>query len=26
VMAVMFLLSWFLAEYFVPMIWKNQPY
>jgi hypothetical protein len=25
-MAVMFLLSWFLAEYFVPMIWKNQPY
>jgi hypothetical protein len=25
VMAVMFLLSWFLAEYFVPMIWKNQP-
>jgi hypothetical protein len=25
-MAVMFLLSWFLAEFFVPMIWKNQPY
>lgn len=25
-MAVMFVLSWFLAEYFVPMIWKNQPY
>lgn len=25
-MAVMFLLSWFLAQYFVPMIWKNQPY
>lgn len=25
-MAVMFLLSWFLAEYFVPMMWKNQPY
>jgi hypothetical protein len=24
--AVMFLLSWFLAEYFVPLIWKNQPY
>ena len=24
--AVMFLLSWFLAEYFVPMIWKYQPY
>jgi hypothetical protein len=26
VTAVMFVLSWFLAEYFVPMIWKNQPY
>lgn len=25
-MAVLFLLSWFLAEFFVPMIWKNQPY
>lgn len=25
-MAVMFLLSWFLANYFVPFIWKNQPY
>ena len=25
-MAVMFLLSWFLATYFVPLIWKNQPY
>ncbi|MGA7524372.1 MAG: hypothetical protein WBW84_18110 [Acidobacteriaceae bacterium] len=24
--AVMFLLSWFLANYFVPFIWKNQPY
>lgn len=24
--AVMFLLSWFLAGHFVPMIWKNQPY
>ena len=24
--AVLFLLSWFLAQYFVPMIWKNQPY
>ena len=24
--AVMFLSSWFLSEYFVPMIWKNQPY
>jgi hypothetical protein len=26
VTSVMFVLSWFLAEYFVPMIWKNQPY
>ncbi len=26
VMAVMFVLSWFLAEDFVPLIWKNQPY
>lgn len=25
-MAVLFVASWFLAEYFVPMIWKNQPY
>ena len=25
-MAVMFLLSWFLATDFVPLIWKNQPY
>jgi hypothetical protein len=24
--AIMFLLSWFLANYFVPLIWKNQPY
>jgi hypothetical protein len=24
--AVMFPLSWFLAQYFVPLIWKNQPY
>ncbi|HEX3986498.1 MAG TPA: hypothetical protein VHX13_07800 [Acidobacteriaceae bacterium] len=24
--ALMFLLSWFLANYFVPLIWKNQPY
>lgn len=24
--AVMFLLSWFLATDFVPLIWKNQPY
>jgi hypothetical protein len=26
VTAVMFVLSWFLVQYFVPMIWKNQPY
>jgi hypothetical protein len=25
-MAVLFLLSWFLAENFVPLLWKNQPY
>lgn len=25
-MGVLFVLSWFLAEYFVPTIWKNQPY
>ncbi len=25
-MAVLFVVSWFLAEDFVPMIWKNQPY
>ena len=25
-MAVIFLVSWFLAADFVPMIWKNQPY
>lgn len=25
-MAVLFVLSWFLATDFVPMIWKNQPY
>jgi hypothetical protein len=25
-MAVIFVLSWFLAVDFVPMIWKNQPY
>jgi uncharacterized membrane protein YedE/YeeE len=25
-MVVIFLLSWFLAVDFVPMIWKNQPY
>jgi hypothetical protein len=25
-MAVLFVLSWFLAADFIPMIWKNQPY
>ncbi len=25
-MAVLFVASWFLANYFVPLIWKNQPY
>jgi hypothetical protein len=25
-MVVIFLLSWFLAVDFVPMIWKNRPY
>ncbi|MGC2637174.1 MAG: hypothetical protein WA294_08330 [Acidobacteriaceae bacterium] len=25
-MAVIFVLSWFLAADFVPLIWKNQPY
>jgi len=25
-MAVIFVVSWFLAVDFVPMIWKNQPY
>ncbi|HEX4065354.1 MAG TPA: hypothetical protein VHZ09_04965 [Acidobacteriaceae bacterium] len=25
-MAVLFVVSWFLAVDFVPMIWKNQPY
>ncbi|HEX4039531.1 MAG TPA: hypothetical protein VHX37_15840 [Acidobacteriaceae bacterium] len=25
-MAVLFVLAWFLAVDFVPMIWKNQPY
>jgi hypothetical protein len=24
--AVLFLVSWFLAEDFVPLIWKNRPY
>lgn len=23
---VMFLLSWYLSVYYVPMLWKNQPY
>jgi len=26
IMAVIFVVSWFLAVDFVPMIWKNQPY
>lgn len=26
VMAVVFVVSWFLAADFVPMIWKNRPY
>lgn len=26
IMAALFALSWFLAEDFVPLIWKNQPY
>jgi hypothetical protein len=26
VMAVLFVVSWFLAEDLVPLIWKNQPY
>jgi hypothetical protein len=25
-MALLFSLSWYLEEYYVPMIWKNQPY
>lgn len=25
-MALMFLLSWFLEAYYVPHIWKNQPW
>lgn len=24
--AVLFAVSWFLAEDFIPLIWKNQPY
>lgn len=24
-MALLFLLSWFLATYYIPQIWKNQP-
>jgi hypothetical protein len=25
-MAVLFVLSWYLEEYYVPLIWKNQPH
>jgi hypothetical protein len=25
-MALLFALSWYLEEYYVPMIWKNQPH
>lgn len=25
-MAVLFVASWFLSDYFIPLIWKNQPY
>lgn len=24
-MALLFLLSWYLEEYYVPLLWKNQP-
>ena len=24
-MAVLFVLSWYLEEYYVPLIWRNQP-
>jgi cation transport ATPase len=24
-MAVLFVLSWYLEEYYVPLLWKNQP-
>jgi hypothetical protein len=26
VMALLFLLSWFLVTYYIPQIWKNQPW
>jgi len=25
-MAVLFLLSWYLEEYYVPLLWRNQPH
>jgi len=25
-MAVLFFLSWYLEEYYVPLIWRNQPH
>jgi hypothetical protein len=25
-MAVLFFLSWYLEEYYVPMLWRNQPH
>lgn len=25
-MALLFVLSWYLEAYYIPMIWKNQPY
>jgi hypothetical protein len=25
-MAVLFFLSWYLEEYYVPLLWKNQPH
>ena len=25
-MALLFLLSWYLEQYYVPMLWKNQPH
>jgi hypothetical protein len=25
-MALLFVLSWFLATYYIPQIWKNQPW
>jgi hypothetical protein len=25
-MTVLFVLSWYLEEYYVPLIWRNQPH